>query len=74
MRRYWLRVSGLSWQEATKEQYMSAERGAGFRPKFEGGLATNSFSTCSVEGKTTDGDINEADFADTPNYKLSPSK
>jgi len=26
--RYWLRVSGLPWQQATMEQFIAAERGS----------------------------------------------
>lgn len=55
--RYWLRVSGLAWQECTKEQFIRAERGAGFRSKFgENSLATGGFSNGSVQGRVTNGD------------------
>lgn len=58
--RYWLRVSGLPWQEATIDQFIAAERAAGFHPKTGNGVATSGFGSGAVEGKTTDGEITEA--------------
>jgi len=51
--KYYLKVS---WQkeytEVTKEEYIRAERNAGFHSKFgDGEIATASFSNGNVEGK-----------------------
>jgi len=42
----------LPEQEVTREQFIRAERGAGFRPKYGGdGLATGGFSTGTIRGR-----------------------
>ena len=52
--RYWLSVAGLPKQEATKEQFIQAERAAGFYPKGEGnGPATGGFNSRGVAGSIT---------------------
>ena len=52
--RYFVRVSGLSWQECTKEKWISAERSAGFRSKFgDDTCATGGFSAHGIEGART---------------------
>ena len=52
--RYWLSVAGLPKQEATREQFIQAERAAGFRPKGGGnGLATGGFHGGGVSGSIT---------------------
>ena len=37
-------------QEVTKEEFITAERAAGFRPKYGDGLATGGFSGNGVNG------------------------
>mgnify|MGYP001562460708 CR=1 FL=1 len=67
--RYWLRVSGLPWQEATLEQFVQAERGAGFRPKPGcGPIATGGFSSGSVEGRVTYGEITKDKYDCDPEF------
>lgn len=52
--RYWLSFGRDSeWKEVTKEEYISAERSAGFRPKFGNGIATAGFSNGSINGEVT---------------------
>lgn len=67
--RYWLRLSGLPWQKATRKQYVQAERTAGFRPKLGcGDVATASFQSGAVEGRTTYGEITEKDYGWDPEF------
>lgn len=66
--RYWLRVGTLPWQEATMQQFIKAERGAGFYPKTGDGTATASFSGSGVEGRTTYGEITAKDYAWEPDF------
>ena len=51
--RYFLRAQWQEqWQEVTREQWIRAERMAGFRPKYGGdGPATGGFSGYGVSGK-----------------------
>ena len=39
------------WREVTRQQFVTAERAAGFRPKFGDGLATGGFTGGGVSGK-----------------------
>jgi hypothetical protein len=55
--RYWLQIVGMPWQEATEEQFIAAERAAGFRPKSGTGSATGGFSGGGINGKITTGEI-----------------
>lgn len=51
--RYWTRSHPRSlWQECTRDQFITAERSAGFRPKSgnSGDLATGGFSKGSFAG------------------------
>ncbi|MCB9802943.1 hypothetical protein H6761_02915 [Candidatus Nomurabacteria bacterium] len=58
--RYWLRVGKLPWHELTREEFVRAERNAGFRPKPGcGDLATDGFSSGNVQGRITYGEITE---------------
>lgn len=67
--RYWVRVGTLPWQEATKEQFIKAEQGAGFRSNFgPGHVATASFSGGGIEGRTTYGEIMEKDYGWDPEF------
>lgn len=66
--RYWLRVSGLAWQEATKDQFIKAERSAGFRPKSGDGVATGGFSCGAIQGRVTYGEITEEKYARDPDF------
>ncbi len=66
--RYWLRVNGLAWEEATKDQFIKSERGAGFYPKYGNGLATAGFSGGSVQGRITYGEITAEDYPDEPDF------
>ena len=66
--RYWLRVAGLAWQEATQEQFISAEHDAGFRPKGGDGVATGGFSAGGVEGKVTYDEITSDRYGDDPAF------
>ena len=51
--RYFLKAAWQEiWDEVTREQFIAAERAAGFRPKGGGdGLATGGFGGDSVSGK-----------------------
>ena len=50
----WAEDIDLDWKEVTKEQYMRAERAAGFRSKFgPGHIATAGFSGSGVRGKVS---------------------
>lgn len=66
--RYWLRVSGFSWHEATKDQFIKAERDAGFRPKYGNGLATSGFGNGSLEGMVTCGEITAEKYPRDPDF------
>ncbi len=58
-RRFWLRHGRGKWYEATLEQFVDAERSAGFWPKDGGGpLVTNGFSNTinDSQGRVTYGD------------------
>lgn len=53
---YFLRVAGIdaAWQEVTQEQFVKAERAAGFHPKPGGGpVATHGFSNGAIEGRVS---------------------
>ena len=52
-KKYFVRVYGTKvWNEVTREEYIKAEQGAGFRSKFgPDRTATAYFSDGSVEGK-----------------------
>ena len=60
--RYWLKRTGSAWQEATQEQFIQAERNAGFRPKSGSGVATGGFSNGSITGRVTYGEITSKDY------------
>lgn len=67
--RYWLRISGHAWQEATKDQFVQAERSAGFRPKPGcGDVATGGFSNGSLQGRVTYGDITDEKYPREPDF------
>jgi len=69
MKRYWLRVSTLPWQKATKEQFIEAERKAGFRSSSGyGEVATNSFIGGGIQGRTTCGEITEEVYGLDPEF------
>ena len=54
MERYWLQICGLEWQEATRGQFIQAERAAGFHSKGGiGELATAGFNNGTIIGKIT---------------------
>jgi hypothetical protein len=58
--RYWLRIDqpGMPWQRVTRDQFIRAERAAGFRPKFGGDrLATSGFGAGGVVGRVTNGPV-----------------
>jgi len=57
MERYWLQKDGSPWREVTREEFVSAEKDAGFYPKSGcGSVATNGFSSSSgIAGKVTYG-------------------
>jgi hypothetical protein len=61
-------VSGLAWQEATREQFIQAERGAGFYPKSGSGVATGGFSGGATQGRVTYGEITEEKYARDPEF------
>lgn len=42
-----------NYKEVTKEQYIKAERDAGFHSKSGDGIATASFTGCVISGKTS---------------------
>jgi hypothetical protein len=61
MEHYWLRVSTLPWQEATREQFIQTERASGFHPKPGcGEVATGRFSSGAIQGRITYGEIDPA--------------
>ncbi len=55
--RYWLRATDSKdpWQRATEDEFILAERNAGFRPKSGDGVATAGFSSsrAAQEGSVT---------------------
>ena len=54
MKRYWLQIRELEWQEVTRSQFIRAERAAGFHS--QGGsdeLATAGFTNAIMAGKIT---------------------
>jgi hypothetical protein len=66
LERYWLKYPGLSWKEVTQDQFIQAERLAGFHPKVGKGLATAGFSQeirgRKKQGRITYGQITEKDY------------
>ena len=56
---YWLRISGLQWQEVTREKFIEIERLSGFYPMKGQDIATAGFSGGAVEGRVTYGEITE---------------
>ncbi len=66
--RYWLRISGLAWQEATQEQFMAAERTAGFYPKTGSGVATGGFGNGVIQGRVTYGEITAEKYPHDPDF------
>ncbi len=66
--RYWLRVSGLAWQEATREQFISAERTAGFRPMSGDGVATGGFCSGALNGRVTYGNVTTEQYPNEPDF------
>lgn len=61
--KYWLRadaITGSAWQEVSKDEWIKAERRAGFRPKLWSGdpnymkvCATGSFGDGQISGTIT---------------------
>ena len=50
--RYFLKADWQNeYQEVTEEQFITAERAAGFRPKYGDGVATGGFSGRGVSGR-----------------------
>jgi hypothetical protein len=67
--RYWLKTGELAWQECTQEQFVSAERSAGFRPKPGcGPVATGGFGSGDRRGRVTYGEITEAQYGNEPDF------
>jgi len=66
--RYWLRTSGLQWQEATEEQFIQAERTAGFFPKSGCGVATGGFNSGALKGRVTYGKITKKNYGWDPDF------
>jgi hypothetical protein len=67
--RYWLQTGTLAWQEATREQFIQAERNAGFHPKPGcGDIATAGFSGRSTKGRITHGEITEEQYGWDPEF------
>lgn len=68
-KRYWLRTETSPWEEATEEQFVQAERSAGFYPKLGcGPVATGGFSKGDSEGKVTYGDITKERYGGDPEF------
>ena len=72
--RYWLKVEDLAWQEATREQFILAERGAGFHPKNGTGVATGGFITGSLQGMITTGEITIEMYPNDPDFVAVANK
>lgn len=73
--RYWLRISGFAWQEATQDQFVNAERACGFYPKFGcGPVATGGFSNRSTEGRVTYGEITTEKYPGEPEFVALANK
>ena len=55
--RYWLKataIPGSNWQKVGKEDWIKAERAAGFRPVYGDGCATGGWSSlCGISGTIT---------------------
>ena len=66
--RYWLRENKRAWREATREEFISAERAAGFHPKSGEGVATGGFSNGALEGRVTYGEITKERYGYDPDF------
>lgn len=67
--RYWLKAGDLAWQECTQEQFVHAERSAGFRPKEGcGPVATGGFGSGDRYGRVTYGEITEQKYGHDPEF------
>ena len=67
--RYFLKTDWTSWKEVTKEQWVSAERSAGFRPKGGGdGCATGGFSGHGVRGRIISDNIKPESYTWDPEF------
>ena len=65
--RYWLCMDGL-WRQVIRDEYIRAERAAGFRPEIGNGIARGIFDTGSVKGRVTYGDILEENYGHDPEF------
>jgi hypothetical protein len=73
--RYWLRISGLPWQEASRDQFVAAEHRAGFYPNPGcGPVATGGFGSGPIEGRVTYGEIKAEDYAGDPDFAKAINK
>ncbi|MBT4849331.1 hypothetical protein HON36_00575 [Candidatus Parcubacteria bacterium] len=67
--RYWLQTGTLAWQEATREQFIQAEKSAGFYPKPGcGDVATAGFSGKATKGRITSGEVSEENYGWDPEF------
>jgi len=53
---YWLRGTGGKWTRVNREEFIRAERSAGFYSTAGSDVATAGFSGPSIEGAITDND------------------
>jgi len=70
-KRYWLKVGSADWREVNEEQFIKAERDAGFCPRDGDGLATGGFSTTiggGICGRITRGEIDRREYKDDPEF------
>lgn len=69
-KRYWLRTKEDPWQETTENEFIRAERNAGFYPKSGNGVATGGFSSTrsNVRGRVTYGEITAKTYPREPEF------
>ena len=74
--RYWLREGNDPWKEVFEEEFIKAERSAGFYPKSGNGVATGGFSSSRsrFEGRVTYGEITQDKRGWDPDFFSVASK
>ncbi len=73
MERYWLRKTGSGWRKVSRDQFIKAERAAGFWPRGMGSLvATGGFSQTTaggtIQGRITNGRVTKKDYGYDPEF------
>ena len=74
MKRYWLQIHGLEWQEVTKVKFIEMERTAGYYSKSGRSVVTDGFSTNSIKGRVTHGEITQKNYGWDPEFLRAAKK